>query len=339
MQKFLQRSSFFLIVFIALSVAIGNILPLKKYWGNEQYQLKIEGFRNGNYNTTFFGSSRILTGVDPKYFDSLVSDIGVNIKSYNLATAGTWSNETFYLYEEFLEDSSLSSGIDIVFMEFQNIMAIQFDKISTPKVIYYQSMKNTSFIADFAKEEVKKGSGKIPLSLSLVGLYSLAMIQEGLNVGKSKLFFPGIADSEHNKFDSYGYLKLERTTEKNINRALDGYISSIQANLTKKNLEPNLAFQNKLLALIKESHASGIKLVFVLPPVRLTPSMAAVFSSLPPENKIQLCDPLTFNQLYLSDNWADRTHFNSNGSRKFSEYFAQQFRRTHGPMSALDSIQ
>ena len=323
-------------VFIALSIAIGNILPTKKYWGNEQYELKIKGIQKDNYNTAFFGSSRILTGVNPKYFDSLVSDMPRGTKSYNLATAGTWSNETFYLYEEFLKDSSLSSGIDIVFMEFQNIMAIQFDKISTPKVLYYQSLMNTSFIADFAKDEVRKGVEKIPLSTSLVGLYSLAMIQENLNIGKSRLFLQGIPNPEQNDFDNRGYLKLERTTEKNIKRALDGYISSIQANLSKENLEPNRAFQKKLLELIRRSREKGIKLIFLLPPVRLTPTMAAVFSSLPAENKIELCDPVNFGQLYVSDNWADRTHFNARGSKRFNEYFAQQFRRTSRHLSVLD---
>ena len=103
MQKLLKQLSYFILGFITISVIIKNILPENKYWGNEEYQSKIETFKKQKYNTVFFGSSRILTGINPKYLDSLVNGTD-NIKSYNLATTGTWSNETFYIYEQFLND-------------------------------------------------------------------------------------------------------------------------------------------------------------------------------------------------------------------------------------------
>src|SRR5688572_20398759 len=95
MHKFLKQLGYFLLGFIAISVLIKNILPKHPYWGNEEYQAKIETFKKQKYNTVFFGSSRILTGINPEYFDSLASGALINVKSYNLATTGTWANETF----------------------------------------------------------------------------------------------------------------------------------------------------------------------------------------------------------------------------------------------------
>src|SRR5688572_18980355 len=117
MKRFLAQLCYFLIGFVAISILLRTILPKKKYWGNEEYESKIEIFRKNKYNTVFFGSSRILTGIDPANIDSLFGESFHTSKSYNLATTGTWSNETFYLYEQFLTDPSLTASVDHVFME------------------------------------------------------------------------------------------------------------------------------------------------------------------------------------------------------------------------------
>ena len=115
----------------------------------------------------------------------------------------------------------------------------------------------------------------------MAGLYSLATIEEHLNMGKSKLFFHDIKDSVSNSFDSRGHMVLERIAENEIGATLEMYIKNINANLAKTDLRPNLAFHDKLMDLIRQSETRGIKLVLILPPVRLTPSMVGTSKEVP----------------------------------------------------------
>lgn len=324
-QLFIRLGCFFA-SFILTSLIVGAILPEEKYWGNEKYESKIKEFKGDKYNAVFFGSSRILTGINPNYFDSVMFEsTGIKIRSFNLATAGSWSNETIYLFEQFLEDTLLSRNTDIVFMEFQNIMAIQLDRLSTSKVIYYQNLDNLSFVSDFGKDEVKSDVSKIPLALSMIGLYGLATLEENLNVGKSKLLFGRNDNLTKEETDARGFMKLDqKLSNRQIEATVNGYVSNIKTNLWTPASKTNDAFLFKLNDLIRRSEAKGIKLIYILPPVRLTKTMAATFHALPEKNKIQLCDVEKFPALYKPINWADKTHLNYRGSRFLNNYLAQE---------------
>jgi hypothetical protein len=53
--------------------------------------------------------------------------------------------------------------------------------------------------------------------------------------------------------------------------------------------------------------------------------MAAVYNALPMENKIQVCDPIKFSELYKEDNWIDETHLSKQGSSFLNQYLAHEF--------------
>lgn len=62
----------------------------------------------------------------------------------------------------------------------------------------------------------------------------------------------------------------------------------------------------------------------MLPPVRLTEGMMAVYNRLPAENKIDVCDPAQYPELYNKENWIDPVHLNVNGSRYLTEVVAEK---------------
>jgi hypothetical protein len=329
MRYFLKRTLVFATVLAAVSISLNFLFPSRPYWGNREYEKKTNFFKKGNYNTVFFGSSRILSGINPLKFDSLANlSSTANSKSFNLATAGTWSNETFYLYDQFLSDTTLSANVQTVFIEFQNIMAIRFDKIATPKVVYYQNFDNLTFITSYALEELNATVSNLPTSLLFVFAYSIATAENLLNIGRINLNTTPFDSLSFYATDSRGYLPLETkaSSRKKISeKTLNTYIENITNSLKIEDYERNEAFHKKINDLITRSKLRGIDVIFILPPVKLTPGMMSVFYAIPAKNKIQVCDPATFPELYNIDHWIDETHLTKEGSSYLTNHVCSQF--------------
>jgi hypothetical protein len=304
-------------------------LPNDYLWGNREYSNKLSIYKSESYNTVYFGSSRILTGINPLLLDSLLNQ-GKNspIKSFNLATPGTWANENFYLYEQFLKDTALSNSVSLAFMEFQNIMAIRPDKLSSDKAIYYQSIDNLHFVYHYSLSEIRNGLKNIPSSLYIFGSHTLAGFQKLLNFNRLNFNDAPFDSIAYYGIDSRGYLGLQERKafrKKIATKELEAYKKSVLTHLRKPEEHYNKDFYNKCLEQISESRKKGIRLIFILPPVKLTAGMAAVYNALPMENKIQVCDPIKFSELYKEDNWIDETHLSKQGSNILNQYLAKEF--------------
>lgn len=315
---------------LAGSVITRSILPTDLYWGNREYSNKVTNYRTYKiYNTVFFGSSRILTGINPLVFDSLINQHYCDsLKSFNLATPGTWANETFYLYENFLNDTSLSENVNHVFMEFQNIMAIRPDKLTTDKAIYYQSVNNIDFVIRYSVNEAALRLKSFPSSLYIITSHMLAGFQCLLNFNRLNINETPFDSLALFGTNSRGYLGLteKASSRRNISaNQLDAYKRSIESNLFRTKEAYNKVFYEKCMNLIHKSKQKGIKLVFVLPPVKLTPNMATVFNALPQVNKIEVCDPKKLPELYLEINWVDETHLSADGSTYLIQSIIREF--------------
>jgi hypothetical protein len=326
MKSFLGRFIYFVCLLIAANLVIRTIIPSKKYWGNEEYNSKLSEYKKDTYNVVHFGSSRILTGIDPFLFDSLLNKkTTLKVKSFNMATPGTWANETFYLYEDFLNNSSLSSNVKIVFMEFQNVMAIRTDKLSTNKVIYYQNPDNLLFVVRYAIDDIRLGIKNIPSSLYTASVYSIATIENLLNLGRfnnNETAFDSLAYFGTNERGYLGLDKIRASRKAITSDNLIRYTQNISTHLHKIGSSYNRSYHNKMMTLIQQSEEKGIQLIFVLPPVKLTSNMMALFNKIPLSNKVEVCDPEKFPELYQLNNWIDESHLSKNGSAYLTKYVA-----------------
>jgi hypothetical protein len=325
---FVKKTTLFLALILLSGFLLNLSWPDNDYWGNKEYLGKIHFLSRGNYNTVFFGSSRILTGMNPMVFDSIAATSHSQAaNSFNMATAGTWANENFYLYEKFINDDSLSAGVDVVLMECQNIMAIQPDKITTSKALYYQSVDHLRFLYHYAVDEVNLSIGKVPSAL-----YTL--FSHGMAYGISKVSFSRF--NIHNRptepsamdlLDSRGFLPLKVSRMKNVSlvtRRLNQYRKSMTF-LEKPLGKVNQTYLSKMTDMIEKSKEKGVRLIFVLPPVLVTPGLAEVFNRLPAENKIEACKPQRLPALYDQGYWAEETHLTETGSVLLTSYFAHQY--------------
>jgi len=324
MKKFVIRSFVFIALILIIGISLNFILPESKYWGNREYNWKIKQYRKGDYNAVLFGTSRIYRGVDPLTLDSLINQDSTKppIKSFNLATHASWLNETFYLYDQFLQDTSLSNGIKTVFMEYQNVMSINPKKLVDEKIIYYQNINHYRFILKYSFYEVLREPKKIITSSYSLGAFSFVSFINLTNMKRISTKIYEKNPPEYESINQRGYLayaelvKGKGTTQELIS----SFTSNIHQYLNQKPIDYNPVYYDKMMELIAKSKQNGITLIFVLPPVRLTEGMMAVFNALPSEHKIELCDPFKYPELYEIQNWIDPVHLNKKGSGYLTTY-------------------
>ncbi len=330
MKKFIKRSLGFILLILMLGITLNFFLRESKYWGNREYNWKIKQYKKGNYNAVLFGTSRIYRGINPLMLDSLINQdsIGQGIKSFNLATHASWFNETFYLYDQFLNDTSLSAGVKTVFMEYQNIMSINPKKLVDEKIIYYQNLDHYRFILKFNFYEVLRQPKKIFTSAYSINAFSFVSFINLTNLKRISTKLYEKDPPEHESINERGYLGFDETikSQGTTMAGIRSFTDNIHVYLHQDGHNYNPVYYDKVMELIEKSKQQGIKLIFVLPPVRLTDGMMAVYNTLPKENKIELCNPRKYPVLYEPENWIDPIHLNKKGSVYLTHYLFQEFK-------------
>lgn len=327
MKRLIKRLIGFIALILTIGIILNFFLPESKYWGNREYNWKIKQYKKDKYNAVLFGTSRIYRGINPLILDSLINqDINNQlIKSYNLATHASWLNESLYLYDQFLEDTILSGGIKTVFMEYQNVMSINPRKLTDEKIIYYQNASHYKFIMEYSIYEILREPKKIITSLYSIGAFSLVTFVNLTNLKRvsTKIYTKDL--QEYESINERGYLGFNELVQGQgtTSTGIRTFTDNIHLYLHKTPVNYNPIYFNKMTELIDKSNKKGIKLIFILPPVRLTEGMMAVFNNLPSSNKIELCDPDTFPQLYKVENWIDPLHLNTRGASYLTVYLSE----------------
>jgi len=330
MKKLLKKSFAFILLILLLGTFLNFFLPKNTYWGNREYAWKLKQYKKDKYNAVMFGTSRIYRGVNPLTLDSLMNQNSTTqpIKSFNLATHASWLNETLYLYDQFLNDSTLYSGIETVYMEFQNVMSINPKKLMDEKIIYYQNLNHYQFISKYSFYEVLRDPKKIITSTYSLGVFSFVSFVNLTNMKRISIKLNTKDLPEQENINERGYLSYadqvgEGTTEQGIRSFTD----NIKLYLHQEEMNYNPIYYEKMMQLIEKSQGKGIKLVFILPPVRLTKGMMAVFNALPDEHKVEVCDPARFPELYNKQHWIDPVHLNKRGSDFLTAYLFQELKK------------
>ena len=112
MKTFLKRFFGFVLLLILSNWILGFVLPTRPYYGNEMVEQKISSINNdfNKYDVLFLGSSRIVNGINPTLFDSIMQENNRDINSYNLGSYGTWFNENIFLITSLLNNQSIQNA-------------------------------------------------------------------------------------------------------------------------------------------------------------------------------------------------------------------------------------
>lgn len=323
MNNFLKKILTFIIILFISNFLLELILPVRKYYGNDMLEQKMSSIKNeiNDYNLYFFGSSRIVNGINPKVFDSVMQVNNMDINSYNMGSYGTWFNENIFLLKSFLEDTSIENATILV--EFQQVMSVPWDKIDHHKNIYYQDSNNFLFILNYVLDKDIRTFRDYLIGMHYVISYSTSQLLNNLNLGKVK----GLKayHQESKSFDDKGFTAIE--SKKKINQITISNYQSKARKLFQSNNEnkSNGAILKEVHEIIKKAKERNISLIFILTPKNYTEEMVASYKALPSENKIDYKKFLNHDSLFAPSNWGDNTHFNFQGAQSFTNFIAKEF--------------
>lgn len=321
MKRFLQDTCYFIILLVAVNLTFGAILSDNKYYGNTAFEAKKTAVLRATapYNTFFFGSSRVATGINPVIFDSVMTAAGYTTRSYNMASYGTWFSEDQYLINSFVKELDIRNAT--IFIELQNLMSVNWDKIDTDKNLYYQNIANYQFVLENAISKDHKTARSIAVDSHFLATYTISGFMHLMNLGKSDVI---ARKKEVNiDFDARGFRPLLPDTIRSKRINLYHRSASIAFEHT---IAANPIVTNQILKMLKENEKRHNHVIFFLTPKNYTKELAATYLSIPNKNKLPYVSFLQFDVLYNDALWAETTHLNIYGSQVYSSFIAEQYK-------------
>jgi len=341
MKLFLKRVFRFIILLFLLLIIknsiiernISNQLYVSKF---ADYTAKTE-FRE--YNSLFFGSSRIYRHIDSEYFDSL--NVEKNITSYNLGTPATFNPELYYLYELFLdkyERGEIADVLSYAIIELQTLNILTYENAVTKRGSYWNTFENYLYSIKY----ISTYNRPIKLKIKLIISYTVSYL-----TGISKYYMKLANESDNLLIMNQGFLSLEREVK------LIGRNTLSQRNLDFKENPEKLIIRlknvtteslneykngivisplaKKVNHLIQRSNKMGIQLFFIIPPRQGKDTYIDLLplEKLFPNNIINLADISSYPELYEMQNSFDVGHLNDNGTKFFTKYLSDNFKKLY----------
>ncbi|MBX2877813.1 MAG: hypothetical protein KTR30_37175 [Saprospiraceae bacterium] len=304
--------------------------------------------QENTWNTYFFGSSRVHNQIDPAVFDHLVNlQEHHEIRSFNLGAQGAFPPQSYFLFEKFL-DSKHSDGVKFCFLELRELARIKPANSVPANHSYWLSLKEISFalrclLLDPTKSRVYKRSQILR--------HLRAYVENVLHIGhfKAQISTPHYYDDLSLGPEKNGYLPCEYQYEMTQNKALreallkkrkrleeeperlqDRSIKHLQGYKGYSDAYYSEAHQERVLQLIERAKEKGIHLIliYISSGTNQNPGRAInLCRSLPKSHIIELANPTKFPELYYVANAFDPGHLNAKGSRIFTRYLAQEFKK------------
>lgn len=324
---------------ILLGILLLKSIFLKPSISNELYVAKYENYLakslDDDYNTLFFGSSRIFRHVNPSLFDSLGNEL--NLSSYNLAAPATFNPELYHIYDRFLDDYEsgiIPDTIEYVFIELQSINSLPLENALSKQGSYwntpYYYLESLNQIYDLNRRSAEK--------IRLLFNYSASLINNFLSVYPELISHENVQD-----LGDYGYMSLEYEIDKYndidlIKRREEFIESPERLNLRIEDLkntsindlmgEPlNRSLDRRVNELLAKSSALDIRLYFIIAPrqnIRVYKDLAPILKN-NSDHVLELVSIEKFPELYMFEHSFDVGHLNDKGVKFFTSYLSREF--------------
>lgn len=347
MKRFLKNTILFFLLYLGLSTLLSFCLPY--HWGNPWYSVKIQFLKQESkheWNTYFFGSSRVHDQIDPKRFDELVNkQTEEEVHSFNLGAQGTFPPQSYFLFENFLE-SRLSEGVKYCFLEVREVARLLPANRTPPNHSYWMNIKELSFVLPMVLSD---STTSLAYKQTQVIRNLTGYVKNMLHLGHfaAQLTNPNYYDEACLGPEKNGFLPLEYQYETTNDPVLRAALSKKRQLLEEKpenldrrrhrHLEGHLVdsavyyseiHRDRLLRMIESAKGKGIQLILLY--ISSGPNQAPeraiqLLRSLPKANVIDLADPAKYPELFAVENAFDIGHLNDQGSRIFTTHLANQF--------------
>ena len=363
--KYAQQSIVGLIAFIVAASLLSQIIPSPTIPSNivfvgpknDYYQA-----HKDEYNTLFFGSSRVYNQVIPELFDTtanqaegtgtttnISTDVSTaEINSYNFGIPAMRAIDSAVLIEDVLADPP--KNLKWVF--FESILDKGYEPVTnarTHRAMYWHTWENTALAARY----IFTSDESLPQKVALFSSHLLPFVYNQMNVGRlfNQVLPSDFSEEEQTVAADFtaneGFFALQDDSEPGRQALLqdpEGYsesvatLKAVQANFQTD--DPTLSANKRMLLeqIIQTIRAAGAEPIFLEPPgLHLENDFQAAKRLGIIDNLISYKDPEQFPELYRLDYRHDADHLNKAGSEAFTTRLAQDFSKAFADQNVADT--
>ena len=310
-------------------------------WGSENLDLKRKFLlkHKKEINTLFIGSSKWATQINPSIWDTIVT----GSKSFNLSDNWLGAPETDYILRNLVNKDKFSPRI--VIMELTKLKSVKYPNINSNRTHYWFNWKDYWFVLNATLSSnfssLEKLNSALTSSIAYFDqLINFGYVSEGLRAKANLEKFD--FQNTFNGFTCFDFEKYNSEGDRNFidtlgvkNFAESSANQFIKYEKTPELLEHyNKVYLNRIIAMINLYKQKGITLIYCLPP-RIPDShykeLLPLFSKIPKNNKIELCDSRKYPTFYSVTTCYDESHLNCEGSVIFTEKLARQANKILSP--------
>lgn len=344
LSKYTRQTLSGFLAFLVAAYLLGQLIPSPAIPPNIVFiSPKYEYYQahKDDYDTLFFGSSRVYSHIIPDIFDQTASAEGHSVNSYNFGIPAMRAIDSTVLLEEILSDPP--KNLKWVF--FESILDKGYEPIPnarTNRSMYWHNWENTQFAAKY----ILSSDESLPNKAVLLASHLLPFVYHQLNVGRlfSQLLPSTFTTEEQTVAAEFtateGFYALsdETTPERQyFLNAQQAYLDSVAVLGGRTADEPwtqSVADEaylsaNKVMLLNRVSEAvraAGAEPIFIDPPsLHLDNDFQAAEQLGTIDRLLTYRDPNRFPQLYKPENRYDVDHLNRSGSEEFTRLIAEDF--------------
>ncbi|MBT3208202.1 MAG: hypothetical protein HN704_03570 [Bacteroidetes bacterium] len=334
-----------IIILILIVIAINQILYYSQTsysWGSERFhQKRIFVEKNADhFNTFFIGSSKTGQNIIPELFDTEVkAQSGDNLNSFNFGSGSIVAPESYYLYENLLENEDLN--IKYVFFELSSISTVSEKVIHTNKGKYWY----TPSYYTFSLKSLLTSQYKLKNKLAGIKNHTICFAEQIFNIQfvHDLVAYNKMNDRKLPDFPLLGYtaplqseiperlagaIKLQNKFFEDTTILTKSAKISLQQNFDTDEVKKyNTEHFEKITKIIELSEKHGVKIFFVLHPGigKRYRQVLPLFKKIDPKYRIELSDAKKYPEFYIAKNSFDGKHLNNKGAKIFTKLLAEKF--------------
>ncbi|NEP17098.1 MAG: hypothetical protein F6J97_09340 [Leptolyngbya sp. SIO4C1] len=341
LRKYFKQGLITLLAFLVAAGLLNQIIPSPTIPPNVVFiSPKYEYYQahKDEYNTLFFGSSRVYNQVVPEVFDQTAQAAGLAVNSFNFGIPALRAVPGYVLLRDVLRDPP--ANLRWVLIETPLDKGYEpIENARTNPSIYWHTWQNTWFAIQYVLRSDLSLSEKVVIA----GSHLVPLTYHYINVGR--LFHQWLPITQFSEQEqrvsrevlaNEGYFPLdsdEAPKRKRFLEDLAGYRQSVQRlavaqqQAPAESVSPNQAML--LTRLIEAVEAAGATPIFIIPPTLETQAnqYAAYRQGIIPE-LFAFNDPQQYPSLYALAQRYDVEHVNPAGAEAFTELVARSFIQT-----------
>ena len=284
--------------------------------------------RLGDYDTLFFGSSRIYHGVSPRVFDAVTAAGGKPTRSFNMAINGMMPPESLHLLRAIL--AMRPPRLRTIFLEVASEQLNPDTNNLTIRDVYAQDCGSLIYGAKRALQDLHTGpqTDRWTRAWDDVSASAVTFAQNEFNFGRVDLTTDLV--KIHDRMgrvmlgpDSDGYLPVRHAMAQESRATFELKLEAMRSGkVPQRPPDPlNVESYSRIGDLLSER---GVELVLVVAPLTLKDYHAWVDAP-PGPRLLKFDDPDRYPELYVPEHRLDSDHVNDSGAQIFSKELAQAY--------------